>query len=312
MDVSQAQHVKRPPFPPTLALLSGILAVSTGAIFVRLADEAPPLVVAAYRVGIASALLAPLAWWRARHELRALGRRDYALAVLAGFFLALHFATWVTSLYYTSVASSVVLVNTNPLWVGLLAPVVSKDRITRLMAAGIVMSVVGGVIIGLGDLAISGQALWGDILAVMGSISAAFYILLGRNVRRQVSLLAYVMVCYGSAALFLWAIVLATGQPITGYGSSTYAVFLGMALIPQIIGHSSYNWALEWVSASMVAVGLLGEPIGSTILAYILFGERLTWAKVVGGGFILAGIYLTARGEAASTSGAPEALEPAG
>ncbi|MDQ7029514.1 MAG: DMT family transporter [Ardenticatenia bacterium] len=312
MSAPRPQPAKRPPFPPILALISGILAVSTGAIFVRLADEAPPLVVAAYRVGIASALLAPLAWWRARHELRALGRRDSVLAVLAGFFLALHFATWVSSLYYTSVASSVVLVNTNPLWVGLLAPVVSRERITRLMAAGILLSVVGGIIIGLGDLAISGQALWGDILAIMGSISAAFYILLGRNVRRQVSLLAYVMVCYGSAALILWAIVLVTGQPITGYAPSTYAIFLGMAVVPQIIGHSSYNWALEWVSASMVAVGLLGEPIGSTILAYILFGERLTWAKVVGGGFILAGIYLTARGEAKSVEHSPEVFEPTG
>ena len=303
---------KRPPFPPVLALVSGIFAVSTGAIFVRLASEAPPLVVAAYRVGLASLLLAPIAWWRARHELRRLSARDYVLAVLAGFFLALHFATWVSSLYYTSVASSVVLVNTNPLWVGLLAPFVSKDRITRLMALGIGVSVVGGVIIGMGDLAISGQALFGDFLAILGSICAAFYILLGRNVRRQVSLLAYVMVCYGSAAIILWVIVLVTGQPITGYSPFTYTMFLGMALVPQIIGHSSYNWALEWVSASMVAVGLLGEPIGSTILAYILFGERLTWAKVVGGAFILTGIYLAVRGEEQAAPETTELLEPTG
>ncbi len=291
-----AQMSSGPPFPPALALLSGVMAVSTGALFVRLA-EAPALVVAAYRVGLATFLLVPLAWWKVRHELRCLTPRDYAPALLAGIFLALHFATWISSLDYTSVANSVVLVNTNPLWVGLLTPWFGYDRVPRLMRISILLSVLGGSILGIGDLVTDKQALWGDGLALLGSFCAALYLLLGRAVRRKLSLLAYVMVCYGSATLLLWGLVLATRLPIFGFSTQTYAVFLAMAVIPQIIGHSSYNWALKWFSASFVAVSLLGEPVGSTLLVYLFLGEGLTWGRVLGGTLILAAIYLAARSE---------------
>ena len=286
----------RPPFNPSLALISGVLAVSTGAIFAKLA-EAPALVIAAYRVGLASLILAPIAWWQARDELLGLEKKDYLLALLSGFFLALHFSTWISSLSYTSVANSVVLVNTNPLWVGVLTPVISKDRLTLMTKIGIVISVIGGAIIGAGDFATGGQALWGDFLALLGSICAAIYLLLGRNLRRKLSLLAYVIICYGSAAIILWVLVIALGLQVVGFSSGTYAAFAGMALISQIIGHTSYNWALKWFSASLIAVSLLGEPIGATILAYIIFAETLTWTKLVGGSLILAAIYLAARGE---------------
>ena len=286
----------RPPFNPSLALISGVLAVSTGAIFARLA-EAPALVIAAYRVGLASLILAPVAWWKVRDEIMGLEVREYVLAMMSGFFLALHFTTWISSLMYTSVANSVVLVNTNPLWVGILAPVISKDRLSRMTKIGIVISVIGGVIIGAGDFATSGQALWGDFLALLGSICAAVYLLLGRSLRRRLSLLAYVIICYGSAAIILWALVIALGLPVVGFSSGTYAAFGGMALISQIIGHTSYNWALKWFSASLIAVSLLGEPIGATILAYVIFDEGLTWTKFIGGSLILAAIYLAARGE---------------
>ena len=286
----------RPPFNPSLALISGVLAVSTGAIFAKLA-EAPPLVIAAYRVGLASLILAPLAWWKVRDEVMGLERRECVLALLSGLFLALHFSTWISSLSYTSVANSVVLVNTNPLWVGILTPAISKDRLTLTTKIGIVLSVIGGVIIGAGDFATGDQALWGDFLALLGSICAALYLLLGRNLRRKLSLLAYVIICYGSAAIILWSLVLILGLPVVGFSSGTYGAFVGMALVSQIIGHTSYNWALKWFSASLVAITLLGEPIGATVLAYLVFDERLTWTKFFGGALILAAIYLAARGE---------------
>ena len=295
----EKNRAEKPSFNPSLALISGVLAVSTGAIFVRLAD-APALVIAAYRLGLAVLILTPIAWWRARDELLSLKRHDYLLVVLAGVFLAFHFATWISSLSYTSVANSVVLVNTNPLWVGLLTPLISKDRLTSMTRIGIVVSVLGGVVIGIGDLATGGQALWGDFLALVGSVCAAMYLLLGRNLRRKLSLLTYVVLCYGSAAIILWAFVIALRLPVVGFSTGTYAALVGMALIPQIIGHSSYNWALKWFSAGLIAVSLLGEPIGATILAYIIFGETLTLAKFVGGALILAAIYLAARGEKTS------------
>ena len=288
-----------PPFNPYLALMVGTMAVSTGAIFARLAD-APALVIAAYRVGLATLILAPIAWVKARDEIKTLSKRDLKLAVISGFFLALHFATWISSLDYTSVANSVVLVNTNPLWVGLLTPLIAKERVKRATVFSICISVIGGTIIGYGDFAGGGKALWGDGLALAGSICAAIYLLLGRSLRRKLSLVAYIFICYGSAAVILWIIVLSLRLPITGFSPATVAAFWGMAVIAQIIGHSTYNWALRWLSASLIAVSLLGEPIGSTILAYLIFDEGLTVYKVIGGVIILSAIYLAASSESRS------------
>ena len=292
--------MERPSFPPLAALAVGVVAVSTGAIFVR-AAEAPSLVTAAYRVGIASLVLLPLAWVKARDELAALTVRDMGLVVSAGAFLALHFATWIASLDHTSVAASVILVNTNPIWVGLLTPLLTSDRIPAGTVVCILLSVLGAAIIGWGDLAGGGRALWGDALALMGSICAALYLLMGRNLRRRLSLVSYIVLCYGSAAVFLWTAVLVSGQPISGFSPATWGAFCGMALFSQLVGHTSYNWALKWVRTSTVAISLLGEPIGASILAYLFFNEAVTGLKVVGGGLILLAIYLAARVEGQNT-----------
>lgn len=286
---------------PYVALVIGVTAVSTGAIFARLAD-APALVIAAYRVGLATAVLLPLALVQCRREIAALSMRDLKLTGLSGLFLALHFATWISSLDYTSVANSVVLVNTNPLWVGVFTPLITRERIRPVVAVGIGLSVVGGIIIGAGDFAVGGQALWGDFLALAGSICAAGYLLLGRTLRQRLSLLTYISLCYGSAAVILWFIVLVLRMPVTGFSVSTYGCFLALALFTQLVGHSSYNWALRWLSAPMIAVSLLGEPIGATLLAYWLFGETLSWGKFAGGLLILAAIYLVAREESPRTA----------
>lgn len=296
MSETRSATISTPPFHPYFALISGVLAVSTGAIFARLAD-APALVIAAYRVGLATLILTPIVGVKVKDELLNLSLHELKLAVVSGFFLALHFATWISSLDYTSVANSVVLVNTNPLWVGLLTPLMTRERIKTAVALSIVISVTGGIIIGIGDFATGGKALLGDSLALLGSICAAVYLLLGRNLRRNLSLLAYIFVCYGSAAVLLWVIVISFNMQVTGFSNHTYAALLSMAVITQLVGHSSYNWALRWLSATLIAISLLGEPIGSTILAYIIFNEGLTWAKVIGGGLILFAIYISAISE---------------
>ncbi len=286
---------KTPAVNPTLVLTIGVLAVSHGAIFVRLAD-APALVTAAWRLGFSMAVLVPLTFVHARHELKRLTRHDYTLAAAAGFFLALHFATWIASLDYTSVANSVVLVNTNPLWVGLLSPLVTGDRLTRPLAIGIGVSLLGVILIGAEGFAGDGQTLMGDGLALTGGLCAAFYLMLGRNLRRKLSLLAYVTLCYGSAAIFIWTAVLVLGQPLAGYTPTTWLAFAGLAVVAQLVGHTAYNWALGYFSAALIALSLLGEPVLSTLLAYLLFGEGLTWFKVTGGALILTGIYFAAGG----------------
>lgn len=281
---------------PYFALISGVIAVSTGAIFARLA-EAPALVIAAYRVGLAAMILAPFAFWKVRQEICHLSRNDIILSVISGIFLALHFATWISSLDHTSVANSVVLVNTNPIWVALMTPVITGERMNRASFFSIAISVVGVGIIGAGDIATGNTALWGDFLALMGSVCAAIYLLLGRRLRQKLSLLAYIFVCYSSAAAILWLVVFLMRLPVSGFSTSTWAAFGAMALFTQLVGHTSYNWALRWVSTGLIAVSLLGEPIGSTLLAYFIFDEGLTWMKVIGGGLILTAIYLAAINE---------------
>ena len=285
-----------PGVPTYMVLCSGILAISTGAIFARLAD-APALVTAAYRVGLASIILVPLACIKTRTELRHLTIKDLGCVLLAGLFLALHFATWISSLKYTSVANSVVLVNMSPLWVGLLAPLVLKEKLSRATLVGIILSISGCIIIGSGDLVAGGHTLWGDFLAIIGGLCLAGYLMAGKKVRARLSLLSYVAICYGSAAVVLWLVVLCMGLPIYGFTNQTLAAFWGMAIISQVIGHSCYNWALRYCSASLVALSLLGEPVGSTILAYFLFAEGLTVLKLCGGFLIMTGIYLAAKQE---------------
>lgn len=295
--------VSAPWVNPFFALVVGVFAVSTGAIFARLAGEAPALVIAAYRVGLATLVLLPVAFFTARRELMRLSGADLRLAGFSGLFLALHFATWISSLDYTSVTNSVVLVNTNPLWVGILTPFITGERLGRTAVVSILISVVGGVIIGYGDFETGGKALLGDALALAGSICAAVYLLIGRRLRQKLTLTAYVTVCYGSAAVILWAMVLCLRLPISGFSTNTVTAFWAMALIPQLIGHTSYNWSLRWFNAGTIAVSLLGEPIGSSIMAYFLFDEGFTVHKLLGGGLILFAIYLASRGEATKKAG---------
>lgn len=299
-----------PPVRPCFALIGGVIAVSTGAIFARLA-EAPALVIAAYRVGLAALILAPLAFWKVRGEMLHLEKRDIILSGVSGLFLALHFAFWISSLDYTSVANSVVLVNTNPIWVALMTPVITAERIGRASFFSIAISLVGVGIMGAGDVGAGNEALWGDFLALIGGVCAAIYLLLGRRLRRKLSLLTYVFVCYTSAAAFLWIGVLLMQLPVGGFSTSTWAALAAMALFTQLVGHTSYNWALRWVSAGLIAVSLLGEPIGSTLLAYVIFDEGLTWMKVIGGGLILAAIYLAAVSEKGAANRLPESSDPA-
>jgi drug/metabolite transporter (DMT)-like permease len=306
-------ELRRPIVSPSLALTFGILAVSTASILIKKAQEsAPSLVIAAGRLSIATLLLAPVVIARQRSELSRLTRSDFSLGLLSGFFLAIHFATWISSLEYTTVASSVVLVSTVPLWVALLAPITIKEPITKVVVAGLVLALVGGAIVGLSDTCslrangvycpdlgdfLRGKAFLGDSLAVLGAFAAAGYLIIGRSLRSRISMTSYVFIVYGMAAIVLVFMMQLASQSPFGYSPITY-VWIGLlALIPQLIGHSTYNWALGYLSAAYVSVALLGEPIGSSVLAYVFLREVPTRMKFVGVILILIGIFLASRGE---------------
>ena len=289
-------HKDAPGVHPYFVLIAGILAISTGAVFARMAD-APSLVIAAYRVGLASLILVPITSWKARNELRCLSSRDFGTALLAGVFLAMHFAAWISSLKFTAISNSVVLVSTSPLWVGIFAPLLLKDKIKPLTLLSILFSLLGCGIIGSGDFSGGGKALWGDFLALLGGFCAAGYLILGRKLRQKLSLLVYISLCYASAAIILWSVVLVMGLQISGFNNQTFWVLWAMAIISQILGHGCYNWALRYCNTTLVALSFLGEPVGATMLAYLLFHEALTPTKTIGGLIILAAIYLAARNE---------------
>jgi drug/metabolite transporter (DMT)-like permease len=301
----------KPAISPVLGILLGIVAVSFGSILVRLAD-APALVISAYRLTLASLILAPFAWWQVRDELRQLGRRDFQLAVLSGVFLAAHFATWISSLSYTSVASSVALVDTHPLFVAIFSYLLLGERASSRTLLGILVAAGGGAVLGYGDLGTGQQELLGDFLALVGAAMAAVYFLIGRNLRRKVSLLAYIFVTYSSAALILILLCLVARLPFTGYSQGTYAALLLLALVPQILGHSSFNWALRYLSATFVSVTVLGEPIGATLLAILILSEVPPPIRVAGVALILVGIYLASQGERANLSPSPSSTRGGG
>lgn len=276
-------------------LFSGVVAASFAAVLIRLCD-APPLVIAAYRLALASLLLAPAAMFlRVGGEFRTLDPPSRALAVFSGIFLGLHFAAWVTSLSYTSVVSSVVLVTTNPIFVGLASHILLKEPVSRRVAAGIGVSVLGGGIIGFGDMGSGSAPVLGDALALMGALLMSAYLLAGRKLRPRLSLLSYIFPIYAIAGITLILLCVMTGQHFFGYSRGTYLLFLLLALVPQLIGHSALNWALRHLSPSMVAVALLGEPVGATVLAYLFLHEVPTLPRYLGSGLVLVGIYLATR-----------------
>ena len=283
-----------------LGLAIGILSVSTGSIFIRYAQlEASSLTIAAYRMGIAFCVVLLPTLLFERRGLSSLTKVDFRLALLSGCFLAVHFATWIYSLEYTSVAISVVMVNTAPLWVALFTPLVTSDRISRTMAVAVGISISGVAVIGSGfdgHLNASDNFI-GTTLATLGGIGLAGYLLVGRELRLRHSLGVYATVCYGSAALLLWTVVILARQQLTGFTSATWWSLIGVALISQVMGHSLNNWALRFLSSSAVAVALLGEPVISSVLAYFLFEESLSAVQVLGALLVLLGIYLAVRTE---------------
>ena len=287
----------KPPVPPAAVLLLSVFAVSWAGPLVRFA-EAPALAVAFWRLAFScvliGGLLAARGEWR---EVRALGRREWALCCLAGAFLAGHFVTWITSLELTTVAASVVLVSTQPLWVAILSIPLLGERPRRMQWIGISVAVVGAAWVGWGGPGGSLGSLRGDLLALSGAILAACYYVIGRGLRQRMSIWPYVAVVYGAAAVVLLLSMVASGTHFTAYPSTDWLVFAALAAGPMMIGHTGQNWALRYLPAYVVNLSLLGEPVGATLIAWLLPGIReVPPASVLAGGaLILVGIIMGMR-----------------
>jgi len=283
---------------PLAALAFAIFASSTSAILVRW-SHAPSSVAALYRVLFTTLLVAPVAVLRYREEFRRLSVRDLGFAAVAGVALAIHFAAWFESLNHTSVAASVTLVQSQPIFVAVGAALLLGERIDRPTVVGILVAVVGAAAMSLGDAGeapVSDATLYGNALAVLGAVTIAGYVLAGRSIRQRVSLFPYVTVVYAACVLTLVVLVGGQGHAFFAYPPREWLLFLAMAIGPGVLGHTVVNWVLRYVESVVVSVAWLGEPIGSTLLALVLLAETPDAITIVGGLVVLGGIYVTTVG----------------
>ena len=286
---------------PYAAIALAVVSVSFSAIFISWSTS-PFITIALYRLALASLILVPFVLAN-RASVLALSRKEVLGMMGVGAILATHFTLWIGSLKLegvsVSVASSVILVTSHPLMVGLLSHFVLKERLNAWMALGIGLGFSGVVVIAFADSSARSASLVGDLLAFLGGVAAGFYFLAGRRLRQRIPLIAYAFVVYVTATgvLFLYALVLRESLVPVGDVPREMILFLAMALIPQIGGHTLYNWSLRWIPAPVVSLSLVGEPIGSSLLAWVLLSQVPGIAVGIGGAFALAGIYLTAMGQ---------------
>ena len=274
----------------------GMLAIASSSILIKLCI-APAMVIAAYRLTLASLLFVAASAVRRNSPLAKFHGKDFWFAIGSGVFLCLHFATWITSLNYTSVASSTVLVATAPVFVGIGSALFLKERLSRQLIFGIFVTISGAIIISFQEFGSSENSLFGNMLALSGAIGGAGYFLIGRNLRSRINTFDYATVVYSITAIMLLAIALFMNLNMTGYAPKIFLILFLIAIIPQVIGHTSLNWSLKYVSATTVSVITLSEPISASILAFFILGEKIMVIQFIGGILILVGVSLTLKSE---------------
>jgi drug/metabolite transporter (DMT)-like permease len=277
-------------------LALGVTAISWAAILVRQAD-APALVIASYRLGFAAVPVGALALVQQRLRPAPLAGRELQGMVLSGVLLAGHFAFWIASLQQTSVVTAVVLMTTQPLFVAVASPVLLKEPVALRVWVAIAIATAGGVVMASEHLGEAGSMVVGDLYAVLGGAFAAGYLMVGRWARPTVSWVRYIGIVYPVTAVVLIVATLIAQEPFTGYSTKTYVMLGLLALGPQLVGHSSINFALGYVPAVLVAMAILGEPAIATGLAAWILDETPTALEVVGSVLVLVGVYIALRPE---------------
>ncbi|MBD8016285.1 MULTISPECIES: DMT family transporter [Planococcus] len=283
--------MEKPTIHPYIPIIIGVFSVALSAIFVKM-TSADSGVTAFYRMLFSIVIMSPVFFLKYTHEIKKLSKRDWAFTTIAGVFLAFHFILWFESLNYTSVASSTVLVTLQPLFAFAGTYFFFKEKLSlkTLVAGAIAIS--GSVLIGYGDFKLSGSALFGDLLALIACALITAYLLFGQDVRKRLSLVTYTFVVYGISTITLFFYIIFKGESFGPYPASEWMWFLLLALIPNLLGHTLFNWALKWVSTNVISIAILFEPIGAAILAYFILGEYLSLSQIVGGSIVLAGITL--------------------
>ncbi|WP_339172768.1 DMT family transporter [Solibacillus sp. FSL R5-0691] len=283
--------MERPPIHPYIPIIIGVISVSLSAIFVKLAS-ADSGVIAFYRMLFSILIMLPWFLMKYSNEIKVLSKRDWIFSSIAGVFLSFHFILWFESLNYTSVASSTVLVTMQPLFAFIGTYLFFKEKITlqTFIAGGI--AILGSVLISWGDFQISGTALYGDILALIACALITGYLLFGQDVRKRLSLVTYTMVVYSVSTITLFFYIIIKGESFGPYPAIDWMWFILLAIIPNLLGHNLFNWALKWTSTNVISIAILFEPVGAALLAIFIFNEYLTVSQIVGGLVVILGIML--------------------
>ncbi|WP_303965203.1 DMT family transporter [Sporosarcina ureae] len=283
--------MNKPTIHPYIPIAIGVLTVGLSAIFVKLAT-ADAGVIAFYRMFFSAVIMLPLFLISYRSELTTLTKREWLFTASSGIFLAIHFILWFESLNYTSVASSTVLVTLQPVFALAGTALFFKEIITGKMLTAVLVALTGSFIISWGDFQVSGAALFGDILALLACAFVTAYLLIGQNVRKRISLVTYTFLVYSVSSVALFIYVLAIQEPFTGYPSSDWGWFLALAILPNLLGHTLFNWAVKWVSTNVVSIAILFEPVLASIAAYFVLHEKITTLQLIGAIVVLTGILL--------------------
>jgi drug/metabolite transporter (DMT)-like permease len=272
-----------------------VVALSFASIFITKLETSgvPPLVIAFYRMAIATALLMPAALAFKRNEIKSMARNELGLLMLGGFCLAIHFGAWITSLKYVPIATSLVLVNSHPILVVIASYLFLGEQPRSRSLIGTAIGLAGMAIISREALSNIQLTLKGDALALVGALAVVGYFIVGRKARSRISLLGYVTPVYAVCSLFLLIWLLITGDSLAPYSASVWVNLTALAVVPTIFGHTLFNWAIKHVRPTAISVAFLGEPVVASLLAFIFFAQRPPVATFIGGGFILAGVYLT-------------------
>lgn len=281
--------VLKPAVHPYIPIAIGVISIALSAILVKL-STAEAGIIAFYRMFFSILIMSPIFFIKYRKEVLQLTKKDWLLSVVAGLFLALHFVFWFESLNYTSVASSTVLVTLQPIFAFAGTYFFYKERLSFKTIASAIIAIIGSIIISFGDFKISGMALYGDVLALIACVFVTAYLLFGQDVRKRISLITYTFIVYSVSTISLFIYVLVKGASFGPYSQADWLWFILLAIIPNLLGHTLFNWALKWVSTNVISIAVLFEPVGASILAYYVFSERVTSMQVLGGLIIIIGL----------------------
>lgn len=283
--------MEKPAIHPYIPIVIGVISVALSAIFVKLAT-AEAGVIAFYRMLFSVLFMLPVFWLKYRKEVLIFKKKDWIYSSIAGIFLAFHFIFWFESLNYTSVASSTVLVTLQPIFAFAGTYFFFKERLSIKTILSAVIAILGSFIISWGDFKVSGSALYGDLLALIGCALITAYLLFGQDVRKRISLITYTFIVYSISTVTLLIYVFAKGESLGPHLSMDWFWFIMLALIPNLLGHTLFNWSLKWVSTNVISIAILFEPVGASVLAYYVFRETLSSSQIIGGIVVITGILL--------------------